>query len=137
MEHGRSSFTVTFQSPFWVGLAERWGEEGYQAARVVFGPEPTDPQVYQWLEREWCQLPFTAPAAGESPKPDSVSPKRRQREAPRALSRTSTQSQAALSRQREADGLARQTRRRDEKREAEEQKFRLRQEKKREKKRGH
>ena len=49
MDRNVSSFTVCFQPPFWVGIAERWTADGYEAARVVFGPEPSDAQIYQWL----------------------------------------------------------------------------------------
>lgn len=86
MERNISQFTVLFQPPFWVGIAERWSQDGYQAARVVFGAEPTDAQLYQWLQREWPRLPFgpvlpeTAPGqpwliqsgcSGKPPKPPS------------------------------------------------------------------
>lgn len=37
MERNISQFTVLFQPPFWVGIAERWSQDGYQAAWVVFG----------------------------------------------------------------------------------------------------
>ena len=67
MDRNVGSFTVLFQPPFWVGIAERWGAEGYSAARVVFGPEPTDAQIYQWLEREWHRLNFSPAAEGERP----------------------------------------------------------------------
>lgn len=52
MERNISQLTVLFQPPFWVGIAERWSQDGYQAARVVFRAEPTDAQLYQWLQRE-------------------------------------------------------------------------------------
>ena len=66
MDRNVSSFTVCFQPPFWVGIAERWTADGYEAARVVFGPEPSDAQIYQWLGVEWHKLRFSpaAPRAG-------------------------------------------------------------------------
>ena len=63
MERNISQFTVLFQPPFWVGIAERWSQDGYQAARVVFGAEPTDAQLYQWLQREWPRLTRDGPPA--------------------------------------------------------------------------
>ena len=84
MDRNESRFTVLFQSPFWVGIAERWSGEGYQAARVVFGAEPTDAQVYQWLLGNWRRLPFTAAEAEEMPKALPANPKRLQREAGKA-----------------------------------------------------
>jgi len=138
MERNISSFTVLFQPPFWVGIAQRWDGEGYSAARVVFGAEPTDAQLYEWLEREWHKLRFSPAAEGERPVPERKNPKRAQREA-RAATQTggvSTRAQEALSRQREQEGLARQNRDRQGRRAEAERKYLLRQQKKREKKRG-
>lgn len=134
----RSSFTVLFQPPFWVGIAERWEEAGYSAARVVFGPEPTDAWLYQWLLREWHRLEFSPAEEGERPVTERKNPKRALREA-RAATRqrgVSTRAQEALSRQREQEGLERRSRNRQRQREEEERKYLLRQQKKREKKRG-
>ena len=138
MDRNVGSFTVLFQPPFWVGIAERWGAEGYSAARVVFGPEPTDAQIYQWLEREWHRLNFSPAAEGERPIPVRKNPKREQREAHAATRArgTGTQVQEALSRQREQEGLARQAESRRKRQEEADRKFLLRQQKKRAKKRG-
>ena len=134
----RNQFTVLFQAPFWVGIAERWDGEGYQAARVVFGPQPTDAQVYEWLLREWHRLRFSPAVLGKTLPQGRKNPKRALREARAATqdSGASTRAQEALSRQREQEGLLRQSRDRQKRREELERKYRLRQEKKREKKRG-
>lgn len=138
MDRNVGSFTVLFQPPFWVGIAERWGAEGYSAARVVFGPEPTDAQIYQWLEREWHRLNFSPAAEGERPIPVRKNPKREQREAHAATRarRTGTRVQEALSRQREQEGLARKRAGRSRREQERQAKYLLRQQKKREKKRG-
>ena len=78
----RNVFTVLFQPPFWVGIAERWEAAGYSAARVVFGAEPTDAQLYQWLLREWHRLDFSPAAEGERPITERKNPKRALRSAP-------------------------------------------------------
>ena len=139
MDRNESRFTVLFQSPFWVGIAERWSGEGYQAARVVFGAEPTDAQVYQWLLGNWRRLPFTAARRRRCPKPfppiPSGSSGRPEKAAQTA--RVSTKAQQALARQREAEGLERRARRAAQKRAEQEEQFRIRQRKKREKRRGH
>lgn len=138
MDRNVCSFTVLFQEPFWVGIGERWEEAGYSAARVVFGAEPTDAQLYEWLEREWHRLKFSPAAGGERPVPERRNPKRAMREA-HAATRSqgvSTKAQEALSRQREQEGLLRQIGRRQAKQEQAERKYLLRQQKKRAKKRG-
>lgn len=139
MERNISQFTVLFQPPFWVGIAERWSQDDYQAARVVFGAEPTDAQLYQWLQREWPRLPFGPVLPETAPRPALANPKRMQREAAKATQPKGlgTKAQEALARQREAVGLERQARRAAQKRQTQEERFRLRQEKKREKRRGH
>ena len=138
MDRNMSSFTVLFQPPFWVGIAQRWDGEGYQAAKVVFGAEPTDPQLYSWVLREWYGLRFSQPSAEESPEIGRKNPKRLQREAHAATGArgVGTKAQEALGRQREQEGLKRQIRSREERQEEAERKFLLRQQKKREKKRG-
>ena len=48
-EKVRSCLTVLFEDPFWIGVYER--EEGgrYEAAKITFGAEPKDYQVYAFL----------------------------------------------------------------------------------------
>ena len=134
----RNIFTVLFQPPFWVGVAERWEEGGYSAARVVFGAEPTDARLYEWLLREWHRLDFSPAEEGARPVPERKNPKREQREARAATQARgiSTRAQEALSRQREQEGLARQAESRRKRKEEADRKFLLRKQKKRAKKRG-
>ena len=134
----RNIFTVLFQPPFWVGVAERWEEGGYSAARVVFGAEPTDARLYEWLLREWHRLDFSPAAEGERPVIERKNPKRALREAREAtrVRGVSTRAQEALSRQREQEGKVRQAQSRRARQEEAERKYVLRQQKKREKKRG-
>ena len=138
MDRNVGSFTVLFQPPFWVGIAERWGEEGYSAARVVFGAQPTEPQLYEWLLREWHRLNFSPAAEGERPAAERKNPKRTQREAQAATRDrgVSTRAQEALSRQREQEGLTRKRAGRSRREQERQAKYLLRQKKKREKKRG-
>ena len=137
MDRNVCSFTVLFQPPFWVGILERWDEEGYSAAKVTFGAQPTDAQIYEWIGREWHRLRPSPAAEGDRPAAERKNPKRAQREARAATQARGigTRAQEALSRQREQEGLARQAVRRQTRREEAERKFLLRQQKKREKKR--
>ncbi|NBI66793.1 DUF2992 family protein [Pseudoflavonifractor sp. 60] len=138
MDRNFSSLTLLFQEPFWVGIAERWDETGYSAARVVFGAQPTEPQLYEWLEKEWHRLKFSPAQEGERLAVQRKNPKRERREN-RAATRpsgVSTKAQQALSLQREQEGQARKIKSRQAKLEEAERKFLLRQQKKRDKKRG-
>ena len=138
MDRNAGSFTVLFQPPFWVGIAERWDKEGYSAARVVFGAEPTDARIYQWLEREWHRLDFSPAAEGERPVTGRKNPKRARREAGEATRNrgAGTRAQEALSRQREQEGLDRKREAKSRREHQRQEKYLLRQQKKREKKRG-
>ena len=138
MDRNFSRFTVLFQPPFWVGIGERSEADGYSAARVVFGAEPTDAQLLQWLDKEWHRLRFSPAAEGKRPFKEHSNPKRALREARAAtqVQRISTRAQEALSRQREQDGLSRKVQNRHKRQEEAERKYLLRRQKKREKKRG-
>ena len=100
----RIALTVFFESPFWVGVAERTDDLGQlSAARHVFGPEPSEPEVHAWLLRSFSGLTFSPAQPGGLVKPPAANPKRRQREAARAIDRgIGTRAQQALQAGREA-----------------------------------
>ena len=133
-----SAFTVFFEAPFWVGLYERTEEGLYTVCRVVFGPEPKDYEVYDFLLKHWRQMPFSPGLEAAREGPQRKNPKRVQREIRRSLSSspTGTKAQQALALQREENKQIRRTRSRAEKEAEETRKYALRQEKKRAKHRG-
>lgn len=91
--------TVFYENPFWVGVLERQEDTGFSVCRTVFGAEPRDREVLEFLMTNLRSLRFSDPVPdvpdGNEP---SKSPKRVQREAREALQRTplSTKSQDAL-----------------------------------------
>ena len=133
-----STLTVFHDGQFWVGIVERIEDGRLGVARIVFGAEPSDEEVLRFVVEKWHTLTF-----GGSQVPDerrlSKNPKRRQREASKALKRppAGTKAQIALAEQREASKRAaagiRKQRREAEKR----ARFEQRAEKRKEKKRGH
>jgi len=139
METGYAKLTVCFEDPFWVCLYERSGGGSYEVCRLVFGAEPKDQEVYAFLLENWRSLKFSPPIAAEMPPERAVNPKRARREARRQTrpAATGTKAQQALALQRQL-GREAKTRRTREEREAEEtRKFALRQEKRKEKHKGH
>ncbi len=54
-------FTVLYEDPYWVGLCEREDEAGYAVARMVFGAEPTPPEVEEFIKRRYHELKWSAP----------------------------------------------------------------------------
>ena len=97
-----STLTVYHDGQFWVGLAERVEGGRYGVARIVFGAEPSDEEILRFVAGEWARLSFFGGDPAEASKP-ARNPKRRAREAAKALKRPamSTRAQQALANQRE------------------------------------
>ena len=138
MECGYARLTVWFADPFWVGVYEREAEGRLEVCRHTFGAEPKDGEVWQWLLSAWRGLDFSP--AVEAPRRPSgrENPKRARRQARNRPEKTGagTKAQQALQLQREARRAERAQRHRQRDAAEEERRFRLRQEKKKEKRRG-
>ena len=133
-----STLTVYHDGQFWVGLAEHVEDGRYGAARIVFGAEPSDEEILRFVTSEWEKLSFFGGDSAKASEP-ARNPKRRAREAAKALKRpaVSTKAQQALAAQREAmkreSAQARSQRRADEA----EARFEQRKLKRKQKHRGH
>ena len=133
-----STLTVYHDGQFWVGLAEHVEDGTYGVARIVFGTEPSDEEILQFVTSKWAELAFFGGDHAETSKP-AKNPKRRAREAAKALKRpaVSTKAQQALANQRETmkreSARARSQRRADEA----EARFEQRKLKRKQKHRGH
>lgn len=97
-----STLTVYHDGQFWVGLAEHVEGGRYGVARIVFGAEPSDEEILQFVVGKWEKLSFFGDEPAEARKP-AKNPKRRAREAAKALKRPAmgTKAQQALANQRE------------------------------------
>ena len=97
-----STLTVYHDGQFWVGLAEHVEDGTYGVARIVFGAEPSDEEILQFITGKWAKLSFFGGEPTEASKP-AKNPKRRAREAAKALKRpaVSTKAQQALASRRE------------------------------------
>ena len=133
-----STLTVYHDGQFWVGLAEHVEGGRYGVARIVFGAEPSDEEILQFITGKWARLSFFGGKPAEASKP-AKNPKRRAREASRALRRPAmgTKAQQALASQRETmkreSARARSQRRADEA----EARFEQRKLRRKQKHRGH
>ena len=98
-----STLTLFHDSQFWVGLVEHVEDSKLAVARVVFGSEPSDAEVLDFVVNRWDELSFYGNEEPDKPK-SAKNPKRRIREAAKALSKPamSTKAQQALSKQRES-----------------------------------
>ena len=138
MDEYSGRLTVFFEEPFWVGVFERVQGDGLCVCKVTFGAEPKGYEVLDYVRRHYHELRFSDPVPQED-RAKADNPKRRQRAAAREMQPTGvgTKSQQALQAQRE---LMKTERKRITKaeREAEEQRrFELKQQQRKEKKRGH
>lgn len=138
MDKTNGMLTVFFEEPFWVGVFELTENGMLSAAKVTFGAEPKDGEVFEYILKHYYELKFS-PAVETKTKRTTDNPKRRQRQAHKQLAvrGTGTKSQQALKLKQEAM----KTERRQitkEQREAEKQRqFEFRQQKRREKHKGH
>lgn len=137
MEDLRLDLTVFFEDPFWVGIFERYADGTLSVAKVTFGAEPRDSEVYAFLLRHYGSLRFS-PAVQSQRRETGSNPKKLQREIRRALEKgtVGTRSQQALKLQQEQNKLERKVRTREQKQAEAERLFALRQQKKKEKHRG-
>ena len=130
--------TVFFEEPFWVGVFERIEGDELSACKVTFGAEPRDYEVLDYVRRHYGELRFSEPVLREA-REKAANPKRRQRAAAREMQPTGvgTKSQQALQAQRELMKVARKRITKAEREAEEQRRFELKQQKKKEKKRGH
>ena len=138
MDKVSGKLTVYFEEPFWVGVFERIEDGKLSVSKVTFGAEPKDYEVQEYIQKHYASLKFS-PAVDAVVKDIKRNPKRMQREARRQMQETGigTKSQQALKLQQEHNKQERKERSRK-KKEAEEQRmFELKQQKKREKHKGH
>lgn len=130
--------TIYFEDPFYVGIFERIDERGYSVARYVFGAEPGDAELVQFVRNDYRRLQFSSPVPCTKDLISNMNFKRRQREARRQAEQTDigTRAQRALQAEYERQKLSRHEINHAEREEAEQQKFLLKQKQKKQKHRG-
>lgn len=138
MDKVKGKLTVFFEDPFWVGIFERIEDGKLSAAKVTFGAESKDYEVQEYIQKYYFRLPFS-PAVETVVKETKRNPKRMQRDAKRQMQETGigTKSQQALKLQQEQNKQERKLRSREKKEADDLRMFVLKQQKKKEKHRGH
>ena len=138
MDEYSSRLTVFYEEPFWVGVFERMEGDRLSVSKVTFGAEPKGYEVLDYVRRHYGELRFSEPVPHEV-REKADSPKRRQRAAAREMQPTGvgTKSQQALQAQRELMKVERKRITRAEREAEEQRRFELKQQQKKEKKRGH
>ena len=138
MDKASGKLTVYFEEAFWIGVFERIEDGKLSVAKVTFGAEPKDYEVQEYIRKHYSSLKFS-PAVDTVVKDIKRNPKRMQREAKKQMQETGigTKSQQALKLQQEQNKQERKVRSREKKEADELRMFELKQQKKREKHRGH
>ena len=134
----KSSLTVFFEDPFWVGVFERIDENKLSVCKVTFGAEPKDYDVWEFVLRYYDGLVFS-PAVETETRQTADNPKRRLRNARKQTERSGigTKSQQALQLQREEMKMERRQLNREQRNTEAQRRFEMKQLKKKEKRRGH
>ena len=138
MNEGNVKLTVYFDDPFWVGVFERMENGTLSVCKATFGAGPKDYEVWEFVLRHYDALKFSSAVKTEV-KQSADNPKRRQRNAKKELqaSGIGTKSQQALAAQREMLKIERKKISREQKEAEQQRRFELRQQKRKEKHKGH
>ena len=137
MDKVTGKLTVFFEDPFWVGIFERSEGSKLSVAKATFGAEPRDYDVYEFILEHYYDLQFSS-AVKVSVREESKNPKRKQKNARKAMQEKGigTKSQQVLKQQHEQNKKDHKVNNREEKAAKEQRQFELKQQKKKEKRRG-
>lgn len=99
-----STLTVFHDGQFWVGVIERNENGRLAVSKNLFGAEPSNEEILRFVVEKWQDLDFSEPIADSELPKKAVNPKRRMREASKAVRccGVSTKAQRALSQERES-----------------------------------
>lgn len=138
MDKTSVKLTVFFEEPFWVGVFEWLSDGKLSVCKVTFGAEPKDYEVLDFILRHYSGLKFS-PAVETEGRQTADNPKRKQRMAKKQLqsSGIGTKSQQALQMQREEMKTERRQISREQREIEKQRQFDLKQQKRKEKHRGH
>lgn len=76
--------TIFYEKKFWVGTFERIDREGYAVARHIFGGEPSDLEIHEFVLNRYLELKF-GELKDVSIQIQRMNPKRAQREVRREM----------------------------------------------------
>ncbi len=134
-----SRLTVFFENPFWVGIFEIESEKSYETVKIVFGAEPKDYEIYEYLLKNHHRLKFSWKRLVEKSNEKHLNPKRMQKEIKKQLENkgAGTKSQQALKEAYEQSKTKRKMLSKVQIEAEKKRKFELKQQKKKNKHRGH
>ncbi len=139
MEKVKLKFTVLFEIPFWIGIYELEFAGKYEVCKVFFGAEPNDSEVYDFFLKNWNKFRFDQSLEAEKIVDNRINPKRLQRIIKNQLKKVGigTKAQEALKIHHEQRKLEHKSCSQKQREMEKRRKFELRQEKRKEKHKGH
>lgn len=130
--------TVYFEEAYWVGLVELQVENKLQVCKITFGKEPSEQVILDFMTCHFKGLMFSPVAKVKVISTKKVNPKRKQREARKQMQvSVSTKSQELLQQQYLESKEARKEKHKLHKDQKQVHLFTLKQQKRKEKHRGH
>lgn len=135
----KATFTVFFEAPFWKGIYEREENNKISVAIVIFGAEPKDIEIMQFINTHFQSLRFTKSLQIQQKIKVIQNYKRLQRNIKKQTEQKgiSTKSQQALQQQRELLKTEKKQKYKMKKKLLQQQQFEMKQRKKKQKKKGH
>jgi len=52
------SFTICFEDPYWIGLIEECSDAKTRIGKMVFGAEPSNPEITNFVRHEMNSIPL-------------------------------------------------------------------------------
>ncbi|OPJ60970.1 YjdF family protein [Clostridium oryzae] len=131
--------TVFFDDPFWVGVFERNNNYELEVSRVVFGEEPKDNEIYNFILNNFYRLKFSQPISSDHVYERKINPKRMHRKIRNTVRNDGigTKAQQAIKLDLENRKNQRKAVVKERREQQEKIKFEKKQQKKKQKKRGH
>ena len=139
MEEASLTLTIYFDGQFYVGIFEKTDGNKLSVCKYVFGAEPKDYDVYELILNRYYRLKFSPTVEIERKPVERKNPKARQRKIKNSIVGVwlGTKSQQAIKRQIEERKIERKAKSKAYREQDSQIKFALRQEKKKEKRKGH
>ena len=138
MDRVSVKLTVYFEDPFWVGIFERSIDEKLSVCKVIFGAEPKDNEVLNFVLNRYNKLRYSPEILNEKVSKEKINPKRIQRDVKKQLNNkgVGTKSWQALKLQQEQSKTIRKAKNKEQKELEKEKLYSLKQQTKREKHKG-
>lgn len=129
--------TVLFDGAFWIGVFERIIDNKLEVAKVTFGAEPKDIEIYNFILNNYQYLKFSNGISINQETQKEVNPKRMKRLVKKQVDKSlGTKSQQALKLQQEQNKVNRKSISKQRKDELLKLKFEMKQKKKYQKHKG-